>query len=184
MARAEVFQAVLFFALIFAHQGAIIESKSMSSITRNSASKQDQPKKSGSSVSHAGKAPRKSRVKPLCAHTLPKKYINDDFCDCLVDGSDEPGRQIKLDYSCLSFVMALGFFRVCRYLSPSSSPINQLPFHDLYSNCGLQWHTVRVRVRTACHKRGRAPYDARYRTNVTTFRRALRLLRRFSKILS
>ena len=182
MAKATVFQAVLFFALIFAHQGAIIESKSMSSITRNSASKQDQPKKSSSSVSHAGKAPRKSRVKPLCARTLPKKYINDDFCDCLVDGSDEPGRQIKLDYSCLSFVMLWVSFG-CVVIFPSS-PINQLPFHDLYSNCGLQWHTVGVRVRAACHKRGRAPYDARYRTNVTTFRRALRLLRRFSKILS
>ena len=108
MAKAAVFRAVLFFALVFVHQGAIIESKSKSSIT-NSAAKQDQPKNSGSSVSHAGKQPRKSRVKPLCARTLPKKYINDDFCDCLVDGSDEPGRQIKLDYLCLSFCYGSGF---------------------------------------------------------------------------
>ena len=87
-----VHQIIFFAVLIVGRQGGIIESKSTPS-WKTSAGSQKEPKKSGSS---AGKVPRKSRPKPPCARSLPKKYINDDYCDCVVDGSDEPGTRPKL----------------------------------------------------------------------------------------
>ena len=88
MTKAIVYRVVFFIALFLGRHSTITESKRTSWKIR-SGSRKVHTKKLASS---AGKASRKSRRKIPCARSLPKEYINDDFCDCVVDGTDEPGR--------------------------------------------------------------------------------------------
>lgn len=80
-------QVFFFIALLFGHRGARIESKELSGRMEKFASSHPKP---SSLANRVQKSSRKSRTKSPCALNLPKEYINDNFCDCVVDGTDEP----------------------------------------------------------------------------------------------